>query len=194
MDQPIPTTLIDCCCIVYLDDVRIYSDNLEKHKQDVRNVINSIYQSGMWVKPLKCEFHETETQYLGFMISQEGIKMDPVKSKAIRIWARPTRKKQIQSFLEFCNFYRKFSEGFSKIAKALYQLTEKDKKWEFGKKQQKAFERRIHKYTHGPILAHYDPKTVVTIETDASKYATAAIISQIGDNRFLSQLHSPPNQ
>ena len=108
-----------------------------------------------------------ETEYLGFIISQEDVKVDPVKTKAIRTWARPTRKKEIQSFLGFCNFYWRFIEGFSKIAKPLYQLTEKDKKWEFGEKQQKAFEILIHKLTHAPILAHYNPKKVVIIETDA---------------------------
>ena len=111
--------------------------------------------------------------------------MDPVKTKAIRTWARPTWKKEIQSFLGFSNFYGRFIEGFSKIAKPLYHLTEKDKKSEFGEKQQKAFESLIHKLTHAPILAHYDPKKAVTIETDASKYVTAGIISQIGDDGFL---------
>ena len=118
--------------------------------------------------------------------------MDPVKTKAIRTWARPTRKKEIQSFLGFCNFYRRFIEGFSKIAKPLYQLTEKDKKWEFGEKQQKVFENLIHKLTHAPILAHYDPKKAVIIETDASKYITAGIISQIEDNRFLRPIAFRP--
>ena len=163
----------------------MYSDNLEQHKQDVRNIINSIYQSGMRRKPSKCEFHQKETEYLGFIISQEGIKVDQVKTKAIRTWARHTRKKEIQSFLGFCNFYRRFIEGFSKIVKPLYQLTGKGKKWEFGEKQQKAFESLIHKLTHAPILAHYDPKMAVTIKTDASKYVKAGIISQIGDDGFL---------
>ena len=111
---------IDRYCRVYLDNVLIYSDNLEQHKQDVQNIINSIYQSGMRLKPSKCEFNQTETEYLGFIISQEGIKVDPVKTKAIRTWARPTWKKEIQSFLGFCNFYWRFIEGFSKIAKPLY--------------------------------------------------------------------------
>ena len=129
----------------------------------------------MRLKPSKCEFHQTETEYLGFIISQEGIKVDPVKTKAVRTWAKPTLKKEIQSFLGFCNFYRRFIEGFSKIAKPLYQLTEKDKKWEFREKQQKAFENLIHKLTHAPILAHYDPKKAVIIETDVSKYVTAVL-------------------
>ena len=75
---------IDRCCILYLDDFPIYSDELEQHTQDVRNIINSIYQSRMRLKPVKCEFHQTETEYLGLIVSQQGIMLDPVKTRAIR--------------------------------------------------------------------------------------------------------------
>ena len=139
----------------------------------------------MRLKQSKYEFHQTETEYLGFISSQNGIKVDPIKTKAIRTWAKPTRKKEIQSFLGFGNFYRRFIEGFSKIAKLLYQLTEKDRNWEFGEKQQKDFENVVHILTDTPILAHNDPKKAVTIETDALKYITAGIISQIEDDGFL---------
>ena len=139
----------------------------------------------MRLKQSKYEFHQTETEYLGFIISQNGIKVDPIKTKAIRTWAKPTRKKEIQSVLGFCNFYRRFIEGFSKIAKPLYQLTEKDRNWKFGEKQQKGFENLVHILTHAPILAHNDRKKAVTIETDALKYVTAGIISHIGDDGFL---------
>ena len=111
--------------------------------------------------------------------------MDPIKTKAIRTWKTPTKKKEIQSFLGFCNFYRRFIEGFSKIAKPLYRLTEKDQKWEFGTKQQEAFDGLIHKLTHAPILAHYDLKKHITIETDVSKYVTAGIISQTVNDGIL---------
>ena len=134
----------------------------------------------MRIKPSKCAFHQTETEYLGFVVSQEGMKVDQINTKAIWTWKTPTKKKEIESFLRFCNFYRRFIEGFSKIAKPLYQLIEKNQKWEFGIEQQEAFEGLIHKLTHAPILAHYDPKKLITIETDASKYITAGIISQTG--------------
>ena len=176
---------IDRWCIVYLDDILIYLDNLEQHKRDVRNIINAIYQSGMRLKLSKCAFHQTETEYLGFIVSQEGIKVDSIKTKAIRIWKTPTKKKEIQNFLGFCNFYPRFIKGFSKIAKPLYRLIEKDQKWEFGMKQQEAFDRLIYTLTHAPIFAHYNPKKPITIETDASKYVTAGIISQTGNDGIL---------
>ena len=111
--------------------------------------------------------------------------MDPIKTKARRTWKTPTKKKEIQSFLGFCNFYRRFIEGFSKNAKPLYQLTEKDQKWEFGTKQQEAFDGLIHKLIHAPIVAHYYPRKPITIETDTSKNVTVGIVSQTGDDGVL---------
>ena len=76
---------IDMCCIVYQDDVLIYSNTLQQHPKDVSNILEAIQKSAMKVKPSKCEFHQTEKEYLGLIIGQEGVKTDPVKTPAI--WA-----------------------------------------------------------------------------------------------------------
>jgi len=81
----------------------------------------------MKIKPGKCEFHTTETEYLGFIIGREGIKVDPIKTAAIWEWIKPTKVKEIQRFMGFCNFYRRFIEGFSRKARPLYELIRKDK-------------------------------------------------------------------
>jgi len=96
---------IDMCCIVYLDDVLIYSNTLQQHRKDVSNILEAIPKSGMKVKPSKCEFHPSETEYLGFIIGQEGVKTDPVKTQAIWDWTAPKKIQEIQCFLGFCNFY-----------------------------------------------------------------------------------------
>jgi len=95
---------IDMCCIIYLDDVLIYSNTLHQHRKDVSNILEAIRKSGMKVKRSKCEFHQNETEYLGFIIGQEGVKTDPVKPQAIWEWATPKKIKEIQCFLGFCNF------------------------------------------------------------------------------------------
>jgi len=82
---------IDMCCIVYLDDVRIYSNTLQQYRKDVSNIFEAIPKSGMKVKPSKCEFHQSETEYLGFIIGQEGVKTDPVKTQAIWDWTTPKK-------------------------------------------------------------------------------------------------------
>jgi len=80
----------------------------------------------MKVKPSKCEFHPSETEYLRFIIGQGGVKTDPVKTQAIWDWATPKKIKEIQCFLGFCNFYRRFIEGFSRTARPLYAKTKKE--------------------------------------------------------------------
>jgi len=131
---------IDICCIVYLDDVLIYSDSLEQHQKDVAAIIRAIRKQGMKLKPSKCKFHQRETEYLAFIINNEGVKVDPIKTAAIWGWKPPTNKRGIQEFMGFCNFYRRFIEGFSRTAKPLYDRTKKDVKWEWGDKEQAAFD------------------------------------------------------
>jgi len=134
----------------------------------------------MKVKPSKCEFHQSQTEYLGFIIGQEGVKTDPVKTQAIWDWTAPKKIKEIQGFLGFCNFYRRFIEGFSRTAKPLYARTKKEciGNWEWGDKEQEAFDELRTKLTTAPVLVHFDPLAPTKIETDAPKYVCSGILSR----------------
>jgi len=145
---------IDMCCIVYLDDVLIYSNTLQQHQIDVNNILEAIRKSGMKVKPSKCGFQQSKTEYFGFIIGQEGVKTDPVKTQAIWDWTTPKKIKEIQCFLGFCNFYRRFIEGFSRTARPLYARTKKESigNCEWGDKEQQAFEELKTKLTTPPVL------------------------------------------
>jgi len=169
---------IDICCIVYLDDVLIYSDNLEQHQKDVATIIRAIRQQGMKLKPSKCEFHQRETEYLGFIINNEGVKVDPIKIAAIWDWKAPTNKKGIQEFRGFCNFYRRFINGFSRTAKPLYDRTKKDVTWEWGNKEQNAFDELRQKLCSTPVLTYFKAGRPLLVETDASQYVCSGILSQ----------------
>jgi len=169
---------IDICCIVYLDDILIYSDSLEQHQKDVAAIIRAIRRQGMKLKPSKCEFHQRETEYLGFIINNEGVKVDPIKTAAIWDWKPPTNKRGIQEFMGFCNFYRRFIEGFSRTAKPLYDRTKKDVKWEWGDKEQAAFDELRQKLCSTPVLTYFKPGRPLLVETDASKYVCSGILSQ----------------
>ena len=171
---------IDVCCIVYLDDVLIYSNTRLGHQRDVENILKAIQKSGMKIKPSKCEFHKKETEYLGYIISEKGIKADPVKAQAIWDRTAPKTKKEIQCFLGFCNFYRRFIEGFSRTAKPLYDRTQKkyNGKWEWGEKEQQAFNELRRKLTTTPVMVHFDPGAPIKLERDASKYVCSGILSQ----------------
>jgi len=173
---------IDICCIVYLDDVLIYSDSLEQHQKDVAAIIRAIRRQGMKLKPSKCEFHQRETEYLGFIINNEGVKVDPIKTAAIWDWKPPTSKKGIQEYMGFCNFYRRFIEAFSRTAKPLYDRTKKDVKWEWGEKEQAAFDELRRKLCSTPVLTYFKPGRPLLVETDASQYLCSGILSQQDEN------------
>ena len=108
---------LDICCLVHLDDILIYSNDLAQHKMDVGNIMKTIRKAGMKLKPSKCEFHKTQMEYLGFIINPDGIRADPVKTRAIEQWETSKTVKDIQCFTGFCNFYRRFINGFHRIAR-----------------------------------------------------------------------------
>ena len=103
--------------------------------------METIRKAGMKLKPSKCDFHKTETEYLGFIINPDGIRADLFKARAIKQWETPKTVKDIQCFTGFCNFYRRFINGFSRIARSLYQLTTKKgkKNWVWRDKEQNSF-------------------------------------------------------
>jgi len=171
---------IDIRCIFYLDDVLIYSNILQQHRQDVSNILEAIRNSGMKVKPSKCEFHQSEREYLGFIIGQEGGKTDPVGTQVIWDWTTPKKIKEIQCILGFCNFYRRFIAGFSRTAKPLYAKTKQEwiGHWEWGDKEQQAFDELRTKLTTAPVLVYCDPLAPTKIETDALKYVRSGIPAQ----------------
>jgi len=170
------------CCIVYRDDVLIYSNTLQQleHRKDVSNILEAIRKSWMKIKPSKCEFHQNETEYLGFIIGQEGVKTDSVKTQAIWDWTTPKKIKEIRCVLGFCNFYRRCIEGFSRTAKPLYAKTKQEcnSNWEWGDKEQQSFDELRTKLTTAPVLVYFDPLAPTKIDTDASKYVCSGILSQ----------------
>jgi len=173
---------LDICCIVYLDDILIYSDTREQHRKDVRNILEALRPSGMKAKPSKCEFHQTETEYLGFIISNEGVKMDPVKTEAIQEWENPKKVKEVQVFLDFATSTEGSSKDSAEPRTPLYELMHKKNKdkWHWGEKEQEAFNELRRKLTTAPVLIHFDPTKPINIETDPSKYVCSGILSQPG--------------
>jgi hypothetical protein len=117
---------LDIFCIAYLNDILIYSDNLKQYCQHVRRILERVEEVGLMLKALKYEFHTDRMEYLGYIISPTGMSMDLEKVKAMVQWRQPTNVKQVQSFLGFANFYRRFIQDFYKIMTALTKLTRKD--------------------------------------------------------------------
>eukprot|EP00833_Pecoramyces_ruminatium_P003331 jgi/Orpsp1_1/1177363/evm.model.c7180000061152.1 len=117
---------LDDFVISYIDDILIYSKDIEEHHEHVRKVLKKLLENNLFVKLEKCEFDVNETTFLGYVISNEGIKMDKEKVKAILDWPIPKNVKEIQSFIGLCNYYRLFIKDFAKIANPLHKLTRKN--------------------------------------------------------------------
>ena len=189
---------LDDFAIVYLDDILIFSRSLAEHKPHVRLVLERLRANGLFAKPEKCAFHRDEIEYLGFIISASGVKMDPKKVSAIVDWPKPSSVRDLQVFLGFANFYRRFIRGYSKIASPLTRLLRKDQEFEFDAAANQAFSQLKVAFTTAPVLAHFHPDRPSTIETDASDFAIAAIISQPDENgvmhpiAFHSRKLTPP--
>ncbi len=123
---------------IYLDDILIFSKDLGEHRRIVKRVLQRLCENKLFLKAEKCEFEVLETEYLGVIISKNSIRMDPVKIAGIAEWPTPTKKRELQLFLGFTNFYRKFIKNYSKVVKALTQLTGLTA-WTWGKPQEDAF-------------------------------------------------------
>jgi transposase InsO family protein len=169
---------LDEFCTVYLDDILIYSDNELDHEGHVKLVLQRLRDAGLQADIKKCEFSVKRTKYLGFIVSTDGIEVDPEKVEVIHNWKTPRSVRGVQSFLGFCNFYRRFIQDYGSIAKPLVQLTHKDHPFEFDQSCRDAFQELQKRLTSAPLLRHYDPDLESMIETDASDGVIAAILSQ----------------
>ena len=116
--------------------------------------------------------------YLGIIIEKGMTRMDPVKVEGIRSWPRPTKVKDIRSFLGFCNFYRPFIRGFAHIARPLNELTKKDTKWSWTSRQEEAFNKLKECVTSEPVLTHPELDKQFEVEVDASGFALGAVLLQ----------------
>jgi hypothetical protein len=117
---------LDDFCSAYVDDVLIFSKNKREHRKHVRTVLRKLRDAGLQVDIRKCEFEVQKTTFLGFVISDQGIQVDPIKTAIIRDWEPPSTKKEVQSFLGFCNFYRRFIQAYGRVSRPLNRLTGKD--------------------------------------------------------------------
>jgi len=143
---------LDIFCIASLDNILVFSQNKKEHWEHVRAMLTQVQDTRLTLKASKREFHTTETEYLGYVIAPERLRMDEEKIWTIKDWKEPTNIKGVQSFLGFANFYRRFIKDFSKIMTPLSSLTRKKKAWEWGDKQQEAFETLKEALTMEPIL------------------------------------------
>jgi len=169
--------LLDVCIVVYLDNILIYSDDITQHQSHVKEVLKQLQKVGLYTKAEKCEFHSDPMEYLDYVLSPSSLTISNTKVKTIQEWPEPKKVKDIQSFLGFANCYRHFIFNYSDIVILLTHLMRKDTPWNFDDKCRIAFNTLKQAFTSAPILMHWVPDAQLVVETGASDYALAAILS-----------------
>ena len=179
-------------CIIYLDDIIVFSQTLEEHLVRLQAVSDKLKAAGLKLKPSKCELFKKQINYLGQVVGQEGVATDSDKIKAVTEWPRPTTVTEVRSFLGFVSYYRRFIPNFSKVAKPLNALLQnlegtsnQKKKFRvnWGPEQEEAFETLQRLCTEAPILAYADFKTPFILHTDASSDGLGAVLYQYQNNQ-----------
>lgn len=170
---------LDDFCSAYIDDILIFSENKKDHEQHVNKVLERLRKAHLQADLDKCEFHVTHTKFLGFIIGTDGIAVDPSKIAVLKDWKVPKNVKEVQSFLGFCNFYRKFVRDYGRIARPLTELTRKEELFDMTtERRMEAFEELKERLVSAPILRHFSYDLETRVETDASDGVVAGVLLQ----------------
>ncbi len=170
--------MVDQFIYVYLDDILIFSSSLQEHVQHVRRVLQRLLENGLFVKAEKCAFHAQSVPFLGFIVSPEGVRMDPDRVKAVVNWPTPDSRKALLRFLGFANFYRRFIRNFSQLAAPLTALTSTKMTFRWSNAAEAAFTKLRGRFVSAPILRAPDPTRQFVVEVDASEVGVGAVLSQ----------------
>jgi len=165
--------------VVYLDDILVFSKSKEEHLEHLKLVLKTLQKEKLLIKLKKCSFMKEELVYLGFVISREGLKMDPEKVQAIRNWPTPRSVFEVRSFHGLASFYRKFIKGFSQVcAPILETIREVNQPFQWTKAADGNFNLLKKKITENHVLTLPNFEKVFQVETDASGEAVGAVLSQ----------------
>ncbi|GJQ91649.1 putative reverse transcriptase domain-containing protein [Tanacetum coccineum] len=171
-------TYLDKFVIVFIDDILIYSKTKEDHENHLRLMLDLLRKEKLYAKFSKCEFWLQEVHFLGHVVNHDGIHVDPSKLEAEKSWKAPMTPSEVRSFLGLAGFYRCFIKNFSKIAKPLTSLTQKNQKYEWGEKQEEAFQKLKYNLCNAPILSLPDRVEYVVVYCDASNQGLGCVLMQ----------------
>ena len=165
-------------CMVYIDDILVVGETFEDHLFNLRKVFDCLREAGLRLKPTKCHLAKPQVEYLGYIVSAQGIAADPKKVEVIKSFPVPANLKNLRLFLGLASYYRRFIHRFAAEANPLHALTHKDVPFIWDTACQKAFERLKQLMTEAPLLAFPDFRQSFLLQTDASGLGLGAVLSQ----------------
>ena len=168
-------------CYVFIDDVIIFSKTIEEHAARLEHVLQRFEKANLQLQPEKCVFAQPQVEYLGYIVSRDGIRASPEKTKAVQNYPTPTNVKEVRSFLGLASFYRRLVPEFARLAKPLTELLRKDVQFKWNELRQSAFVNLKTVLCSEQVLAYPNFREPFILTTDASKVAVAAILSQVQD-------------
>nr|GEV87648.1 putative reverse transcriptase domain-containing protein [Tanacetum cinerariifolium] len=169
---------LDKFVIVFIDDILVYSKDGEEHGKHLKIIVELLKKERLYVKLSKFKFWLDSVEFLGHVIEHNGVHVDLAKIKAIKNWAAPTTPTDVRKFLRLAGYNRRFIEGFSLISKTLTKLTQKDKKYEWGKEEEEAFQTLKQKLCSALILVLPKETKDFVVYCDASLKGYGAVLMQ----------------
>ena len=170
-------------CLVYLDDVIVFSKTFEQHQEHLEQVFQALADANLKIKPSKCRFFQEQVVYLGHTLTRSGITTEDAKVAKIQQWPTPRNLHDVRSFLGLANYYRTFVPGFSDLAEPLTTLTEKNTSFVWSDRCEDAFVSLKEKLSSPPILAYPDFSREFILDTDASNIGMGAVLSQVQNGK-----------
>lgn len=172
---------INVFIFVYLDDILIYSKSIEEHKRHVRLVLQRLLENKLFVKAEKCKFHHPSVSFLGYVLEGGQVRPAEEKIKAVLDWPRPETRKQLQRFLGFANFYRRFIRNYSQTAAPLTALKSTKTNFTWTTEAEPPFKQLKHLFSQAPVLVQPDPARQFILEVEASDTGVGAVLSQVSE-------------
>ncbi|KAF8045589.1 hypothetical protein N665_4664s0001 [Sinapis alba] len=171
---------LDEFVIIFIDDILVYSKSKEDHERHLRAVLGQLREQQLFAKLSKCSSWQKSVGFLGHIMSDQGVSVDPEKIKAIQEWPRPKTATEVKSFLCLAGYYRKFVKGFDSLAQPMTQLTGKDVKFVWSEEFEKCFSALKDMLTGAPILVRPEADQPYVVYTDASITGLGCVLTQHG--------------
>ena len=169
---------LDESVIIFIDDILIYSKDEESHRKHLRAVLERLREHKLYAKLSKCSFWQKGIEFLGHIVSDQGISVDPEKIRAIKDWPRPRSATEVRSFLGLAGYYRKFVKGFASLAQPMTRLTGKDVKFTWSEECGRCFSALKDMLTSAPILVHPEADQPYVVYTDVSITRLGCVLTQ----------------